>query len=633
MHSAFAGIIYPDVLQVTDLVENMLHVLQHRAEGAHYVHTYKNFQLGCIGLRYTISPKKNHFLCLDGWIDNESALRDVLSELEPSAIFANDLELLLLAYKHWGNNFLGRLSGEFALMLLDQDRNILLLARDFIGKKPLYWYQDKRYFLFGSELKSLLATGIVPQTPAPDAIASYLFFGFTPQDMTPIKDVNKLLPAHYLIFSLNQGQQIHPYWSYSSFFLNRTHAHKSQIVKHINELLEENVRVRIPREGPLGCFVSGGLGSATIAYYVQRIAQEHPIQAFTEGFRGYSEEDINATKTVCRNLSIKQTIGEMTPSQFLEEYPKIVWFLDEPLSDPNVMATWGLAKNSSRFTKTVYSGMGSDELLAGHSRYTIAEREVALVNRLSLLPAGLVKHLLVPLYRIFYPSAAFAILKGYRTNPWQFEYLRHAALFDEPLLEEASPKLAGLFNPETFLNKFHHLPRIQSNVSSFLYFDVKTRLPDAFILQYERLTRACGLTWHTPFLGKSLVEYAASLPEPESLLESETASYLKPLVQDIFPESFTKRPKKTRKHLLSSWVEHQGVFDVFQLLLHGTLVETGLISQKWLSQQLVTSDQMRNAFPQLFALLNLEIWFKLFINRSITAFPPSISLKDLLQEY
>jgi asparagine synthase (glutamine-hydrolysing) len=199
-------------------------------------------------------------------------------------------------------------------------------------------------------------------------------------------------------------------------------------------------------------------------------------------------------------------------------------------------------------------------------------------------------------------------------------------------VREASPKLSGAFSPETFLNKFHHLSRIPSPVSALLYFDVKTRLPDAYILQYERLTRAFKLCWQTPFLNRKLFEYAASLPEPEALRESETAAYLKPLLQGVFPEAFLSRPKKTRKHFLANWVDHQDIADVFHLLLKGTLVETGYISEKWLAEQLANPDQMRNAFPQLFAILTLEVWFRIFVNRTITPSPPGMSLKELLQE-
>lgn len=632
MGNAFAGIIFPDVLQMGDLLGAMLAPMRHRGSDRYITHTSKNIQIGCLGGPFATNSKKTLFCSLDGWIENGKELKKQLKSSGLTWTPQDDQELIIACYEMWSCEFLKKLNGDFALLLLDQDKGHLLLARDPVGKKPLYWYHDNKYFIFGSEIKALLATGIIPQTSAPDALSSYFFFGFIPQDMTPIFNVHKLLPAHYLIFSQNRGKQIVPYWSYSSFFSKHTQQNLTEITEQINELLTDCVKARIPAEEPLGCFLLGGLGSATNAYFLKKLAKDQPLEAFTVGFWEEYEEDIVAARSACKSLQIPQTINEITPATFFSEFAKIVWYLDEPLADPNVMATWKLAKDASSFTSTVYSGMGSDELLAGHSRYTLAERDVAPVNKLLMLPPAFIKHFLIPFSRIFYPKVAYNILRACRTNPWQYEYLRHSALFDAVQLGEAAPKLAKMFDPETFLHRFYNISRIPSNVSSLIYFDVKTRLPDLFIAQYERLTRAAGLIWHTPFLDKRMLEYTAGLPEPESLFESQSASYLKPLVHNVFPQSFINRPKKTRRQFLSTWIEHQDVADLFQLLLRGTLVETGIISEDWLRKQLSTQNMLPQAFPQLFAILTLEVWFRLFLNRSISLTPPNVSLQELLNE-
>lgn len=632
MSCAFAGIVYPEILHVDDVIELMIAPLQHRSVGEKFVLTHKNIQIGCSGCQLTNNPKRTIYCTIDGRIENIGAIRLELEGLGHTIENKNDLEVLITAYEQWDIQFLNKLNGEFSIVLFDMNTNRVILARDPVGKKPLYWYYDKHYFLFATEIKSLLSSGIVPQTIAPDALSSFLYFGYFPQDLTPIKNVNKLLPAHFLEFSPSYGIQINPYWSYSSYFSNRIHLHKSEITAKLYETLDLAVQNRIPAKGPLGCFLSGGIGSATIAYFLSKLAKDHPLKAFTAGFRGQNEEDLFAARLASESLQIPDQLSYIQSPTFLEEYPKIIWYLDEPLADPNVIATWVLAKQAASFTKTVYSGMGSDELLAGHSRYTLAERDTALVNRVMMIPKPILRYLLIPILKQVNPNLAYHIVKMYRTNPWQFEFLRHNALFEEPVLKEAAPKLAGLFDPETFLHKFHNLSRIQTNVSAFTYFDVKTRLPDCFILQYERLTRAFGLDWQTPFLDRNMLEFAASLPEPESLLETETASYLKPLVQDIFPSEFINRPKKTRKNFLSNWVENPEIFEIMQLLQHGTLIETGFISEAWLREQVQNQEQMRRSFQYLFAILSLEVWFRLFINRTVTATPPTKSLREILLE-
>lgn len=626
MTNAFAGIVYPDVFQVTDLIEPMLSPLKHRTSEKKHFFTFRNFQLGCYGNGFTSNGKKNIFLGLDGWIENLSTLKNLVGEQNLS-----QEALLIECYQKFGIKFLEKLNGEFAIVLLDEEKGQLYLARDPIGKKPMYWYHDKSFFLFASEIKALLATGIVPQTLAPEAIATYLFFGYTPQDITPIREVNKLLPAHYLSLNHLHSKQILPYWSYSYYFQKRAHQHKSTIIKNINDLLEQSVIARIPPVGPLGCIVSGGLGSGTIAYYLSRMtADERDLKAFTVGFGEESEEDIEAAELVSNRLHLNHSIEEVTPQFFIKNYAAIVWYLDEPIADPNVLATWKLAENASFFTKTVYSGMGSDELLAGHSRYSLQELKVQYSSKRLISKSTLQR--ILPLLSAIYPKSALELLKRYRTHPKQFEYLRRNAIFNEEAIKKASPHYATYFDPETFLNKFHNLSHIHSDLSSFLYFDVKTRLPDLFIHQYERLMTAHKIHWHTPFLDRKLIEYIAEIPAPETILEYQTASYLKPLIENVFPKTFIQRPKKTRKNFLSSWIEHDEIANLFYLLRRGTLIETGLISEEWLENQLSDREQMKINFSQLFAVLALEVWCRLFVNRSISPSPPSLSLEQLLRE-
>lgn len=287
---------------------------------------------------------------------------------------------------------------------------------------------------------------------------------------------------------------------------------------------------------------------------------------------------------------------------------------------------------SSSFTKRVYSGMGSDELLAGHSRYTIQESQINKIDRFIQGPLNLLRRALIPILNFMQSDYAFDLLKQSRSNSWQCEYLRQNALFDDTVLQQAAPKLAALFDPEVFLHKFHHLARIHSTVSSFLYFDVKTRLVDCFVLELERSTAAHGQDWSAPFLDRFLVEYLAGLPEPDQLDEKETAIWLKALLKNVFPEKVINRPKRTRRDFLKSWTHRSDIGELFKLLPKGTLVENGLISESWLNVHLETAQSREDSFRYLWAILMLEIWFRLFINRPIEKAPPDISPQELLSE-
>lgn len=631
-----AGIVYPDVFQVDQQLNPMLDVLQRRAENAGDSFYHKNYHIGITGGNLAINEKKSIVVALNGNLTNVDELQEAIHRHGHSHgnsyIPANNrgAHTILRAYELWGQGCMAKLSGEFAIAIMDLNREKLYLCRDRIGAKTLYWYQDQHHFLFASQLKALLITGSVPQTPSNDAIASYLYFGYIPQDMTAIKNVNKLLPGHFLQLNRNKSIFIQPFWSYSSYFEQKNQDNKPLILKNLNELITKSISVRLPENEKIGCFISGGLGSASVAYYLSKLKPMKDLYGFSVGFQGQNDPDIKTAMEVVKILGMNHEIDEITPSNFFDNLIQIIWHLDEPLADPNVIALWRMAKMASSKSKTVFSGMGSDELMAGHSRYTTLERQSGSSGRMWPHQIPFLQSLVIPFLKFFYPQGAFQLVKKLRTNPLQYEYLQHHALFSERQLGEASPTLAGLFDPEIFLHKFHNLDKIKSTVASFLYFDVKTRLADFYIPQLKKLTVANNLNWQTPFLDHHLFEYFAALPEPDQLTESETAAYLKVLLKDVYPPHILNRPKRTRPNFLGAWANEPEIKQILPLLQKGTLVESGLISPTWLNVQLNQTKDVEKSFKYLWAVLVLEIWFRLFINGPISVKPPDVSLKEFL---
>lgn len=627
-----AGIIYPDTFQLNQRIRPMMQALQHRCNKDPDLLVYKNIELGSCGQPIASNAQKTVYASLDGQIEN---FDEVCNDLKLHGYNCKGLsyaEVIVAAYSLWGVAFIQRIIGQFAIVILETETRKILLFRDRIGKKPLYWYHDQNYFIFASELKSILASGLVSQTPALDAFSSYLQFGYIPQDMTPIKKVNKLLPAYYLQFNNDQSKMIEAYWSYSSYFEKHHSARKQTVIAKLSELLDQSVQNLIPKNESVGCFVSGGLGSASIAYYTKKNIHEQNVFSYSVGFLSQNEEDVTVAKEVSQILEIPNTSKIISPKNFLDNFPAILWHLDEPLADPNIVATWNLAELASKQTKTVFSGMGSDELLAGHSRYTLLQEPKTTLNQLRQQLQPYLHTFLLPCLKILYKPGAYTLLKKLRTNPWQFDYMRHNTIFDEKTLEVASPELAKMFDPEIFLHKFHNLSRIQSTLASYLYFDVKTRLPDSYILQYDRLTAAHNLTWNSPFLNIRIVEYLASLIEPESITEKGTAQFLKEILHPIFPEYIVNRPKRTRKSFLKSWADEPEIRAAFKLLPQGMLADAGLVSEKWLKEMTTSPEMLRQSFPLLWSILTLEIWFRLFITKPLQTSPPKISVLDLLNE-
>ena len=629
---AIAGVVYPDVFQVTNLTQSMLSALARRSSLTPRTYSWKRVQLGTIGQPLGANEKHSVLLILDGRVQNVPSLRSQLQDAGYHLATEDATEVLVHCYDLWGIDFLKQLEGDFALALLDERENILVLARDPIGKRPLYWYQDEHHFLFASELNALLATGAVPQTPAIDGLAMYLSLGYLAQDVSPIQGVNKLLPAHYLVFHLEGHVSIRPYWSYSSYFTKNLSSPIEEVAGTLSSLLQSSIDGCCPENSPVGCLVSGGLGSAAVTYYARRCIDSDRVRTYSAGFLGESDADLQTAAEVASELRLSHKYEVVTQNTFLDDLVRIVWHMGEPIADPTTLVTWKLARLASTESRTVLSGMGADELLAGHSRYTLAEQQERYIPLMKRLLQDSIRRYMVPTVQLISQPWALSLLKESRTNPWQSAFLHSSTIFSEATLRRVSPTLDGLFDPDTFLQKFHRLPQIDSVVASYLYFDVKTRLPELYIQQYDRLMTAFGLDWQAPFLKKELVEFLAGFPEPEDLLQEQTASPLKHALRGHLSDAVIDRPKQSRPHFLSSWANTEAFREAMRQLQTGVCVEQGVISGTWLKHQIESPSRRQHSFKQLWTILTLEVWLRLFINRPVRTTPPEGSLMDLLAE-
>ncbi len=579
--NGIAGVIYPDVFQISHWINPLLNMMN--PSGANESYSNKNVQIGSAGEKIAFNSQKNSAALFAGHLENrEGMLKQLQSHgYQPST----DGEIIVNAYELWGNKAFRRLEGSFSLCILDMAKEKIIVVRDCIGEKPLYWYQDQHHFLFSSSLKALLATGAIPQTAAVDGLSSFLYFGYIPQEMSPIRNVNKLLPGHYLQITLNQVTSIHQYWSYSSHFERKEGPSETAIVQHLDHLLERAAKSLVADHQNVGYLSSSEPGSAIVAHYLEKALQ------------GYAQEI-----PVQKNLD-----AHVDPNALIE----IAWHLEEPQADQEVLATWNWAKQASSEINVLFTDIGCDEILAIHDRYHV--RKHLTESWRSAFNQELTHRFLLPALSALYKPAAFALLKRSRRKPWQFEYLNQNALFDEQAMRQAAPHLASQFDPETFLQKFHNLSKIKSKIGSFVYFDVKTRLPDLTIARYDRLMGAYGIRYCSPFLNRPLIEYFAGLPAGEG----------KAYLQALLPGAMQGNKQRINVK------EDSPFFQLFPLLKKGALIEAGILSEKWLKEALTTP---KEHYRQLWGLFFLEVWHRLFINRPMETAPPTLSLKELLLE-
>lgn len=575
-----AGVVYPEVFQVNHHVDTMLNALRHRKSEPRDIFSYKNLQIGITGNKIASNEKKTIYASLDGYIVNFHELSQDLKK--HGGVFSQNLtaaDLLVHCYELWGVNFFKQLSGDFAIVIFDQNKEKLILARDPLGKKPLYWFHDHRHFIFASELKALLASGLVPQTISKEAISAYLHLGYIPQDMAPIKDANKLLPGHYLLLNVHQNLSIQSYWSYSSYFENKPSPRKPVLMESLDSLMEKAFASRLGTSDFIGLFLSESHGSKVLEQNINKIGGHRQLFPYAN-----------------------------KPQNDLNPLVQVVWHMDEPQADQNSVSLWHLAAHAAQKTPLVFSDLGYLEFFCSQDYYQADQRALAARYRPGGPSMSWVKRLMINSLNYIYEPLALKILKKLRTHSWQIVHMKRHALFNDPALQAAFPKLSGLFDIQSFLNKFHNLNRIKNLTSSLLYFDVKTHLVDALMLQMERMTAAHGLDWQTPFLDRHLVEFLARHPQL-----SDQAGHFE------LPAQF------------NSWFEFS---EILPLLQKGHLVETGLLSEPWLLQQIKRYREGKEdlAFKHLWAILILELWHRLYIVRPITDKCPVGSVKEILME-
>ncbi|MCH9609881.1 MAG: Asparagine synthetase [glutamine-hydrolyzing] 1 [Chlamydiales bacterium] len=597
------GIIYPDAFQVTNLIKEVSSLYPHQSSKEFF--RFKNLELASFEKKIISNEQKTIWTLFSGKILNAKALREELVKLGFKFKTEEEEEVLFNGYEAWGEAFLSRLNGPYALALFDAKKEALLIARDPIGQKCLYWSDQGDYWLFSTEIKGLLATGLVPQNPSPSTLSTFLHFGYIPQDLSLIQGVNKLLPGHHLWVNLKQHWSIGQHYSLSDQIVKTHSISLESALEQFGEHMKNAVTRSIIPDQELGSIVTPDLGSTSLNWFLSHQAKNlHPI----------SEE---------RN-SLSENLSHLV---------EMVWHLDEPIADPSTLHTWQLAQQAKQSSCYAYSSLGWKQLLAGDPRFFSYGEELALSpplsHTLATLPPFLRDDLLIPLLRAFHLPYRYKILRNVDINRNLITYLLNSALFKGKNRKNASPFLDHYFNLEVFTQRFHRLGDLPGKINQSLYFDMKTHLPDCSLHQYDRLFSNQGVTLLCPFLDIDLLTFLVTLPDEVKFQKELPGHLLHKLMEKLSPTQ--PQPLKERAPSYKSWANREQIRLIFSSLERGRLVEEGLISKKWIAEQVSYPELADRSFRQLWSILILEIWFRLYINRPIGMQPYDVTIEELLE--
>ncbi len=551
----------------------------------------------------------------NGEIYNFVDLREDLRERGHCFVTQTDTEVLVHAYETFGERFVERLDGMFAFALWDAPQERLILARDRVGKKPLFFALVDGTIIFSSELQSLVRHPHVRREVDPAAIDQFLSFCYIPAPETIYQDVKKLEPAHYAVWESGR-LRTERYWSLR--YTPKRRMAEAEALEQLEYLMRDAVRKRLVSDVPLGAFLSGGIDSSAVVAFMTELADE-PVRTFTIGFEDEDFSELRYARTVANRLGTDHTEWVVKP-EALAVLPELVRHYGEPFGDSSAVPTYYVAQQSAGAVTVAFNGDGGDECFAGYDRYlghVVAERYrqfPAWVRRATETAVRV-----VPGRHEF---GRWSQLKRYlpvASLPWRERHLRWTSAFTAGAkaalyTSEFDTQLAGMDSAAWLTPHFRAAEELEI-LDASLYLDTLTYLPNDLLVKMDIASMANSLEVRSPFLDPAVLEFSAQLPI-DFKLRGRTHKYLlKRLLEKRVPRHILKRRKMGFGIPVGRWFRTD-----LQPLLRETLLSPAAVSRNLFRPKvvadLVTSHVTGRAHhtDRLWLLLMLELWFQEFAN-------------------
>ncbi|HTZ95269.1 MAG TPA: asparagine synthase (glutamine-hydrolyzing) [Terriglobales bacterium] len=608
------------------LIGDMLDTIRHRGPDDEGVFLAPQVGLGfvrlaIIDLATGHQPLSNEdgtvWIVFNGEIYNYRELRKFLLEKGHILKTQSDTEVIVHLYEEFGAACVEKLRGMFAFAIWDQKTKSLLLARDRVGIKPLYYSLTDKAIIFASEMKAILADPTVTRELAPEVIDRFLTFLYVPGEETLLKSVRKLAPGHYLM-AKGGKVEVRQYWDLK-FSKPSEPWTLAGAERKLSELLAESVELHMIADVPVGILLSGGVDStAVLSCAAERTEKE--ISTYTVGFSGSGFADERPyAKLVAEKFRSRHRDMTISAANFAEFLPKYVWHMEEPVCEPPAIAMYYVSKMARNYVKVLLSGEGGDEAFAGYNNY----RSIVWMERLKrICPplngtmawglSQLNSHLhstrlakYTPLLGAIFPQYYYS-----RTStPFRYSGNGIGELFstdfsssiDKEFVVEPLRRLFAAVKDESILNQM-------------LYIDTKTWLPDDLLIKADKMTMANSLELRVPLLDHRLLEFAASLPA-HFKLNCFTMKYIwKKSLSKRIPGAILKRKKAGFPVPYESWLRNEFRDDIRDILTDRKTLERGYFQKQGIEQLIKANVEHGLYAKEVFSLVTLELWHRMFLD-------------------
>jgi asparagine synthase (glutamine-hydrolysing) len=605
----------------------MCDVMAHRGPDDEGIHAHGQLALGMrrlsiVDLATGHQPLSNEdgsiWIVFNGEIYNHSSLRERLIAAGHRYRTHSDTETIVHLYEEFGRECVQHIKGMFAFAIWDAKQRTLFIARDRLGIKPLYYHLSPERFLFGSEIKVVLEHPSMRRGLNRAVLPEYLAFGYISGEETFYHGVRKLMPGHWLAITDAGELLIRPYWDLKPVQNEATFDEQSY-VEHYRELLEGSVNSHLMSDVPLGVFLSGGLDSSAVAALMTKIRRE-PIDTFSVGYGEETYSELPYARTVAQHLNSRHHEVLVSRTDFFGSLPKLIWHEDEPIVWPSSVALFFVAQLAAERVKVVLTGEGSDETLAGYSRYAFTMKNLTLdrVYR-AVIPRGMRSHIResIATSRWLNASARRQLSHTFfalGADSWiSFYFDNFFSAFNQ---KEQSELLADDFaelvaNGSAYKNVLQFWDRSSGVLlQRLLYTDIKTYLVE-LLMKQDNMSMAASIESRVPFLDHLLVEWAMGVPGEIQIHGLAGKRILKKAMHDLLPQSVIYRVKKGFPTPWSGWLAGAQLDDIERLILGPRSLNRSLFKPSAVKKLFREHRaRYRDHYDRIWRLLNLELWHR-----------------------
>jgi len=550
----------------------------------------------------------------NGEIYNFVELRKELKEKGHQFTTESDTEVIVHGYEEWGDDCVSRFNGIFAFALWDANRRRLLLARDHLGVKPLYYVKIGGSLFFSSEIKAFLAVPGCPREVDLKALGELFALRYVPSPDTLFRDIKKLPPAHCMVADAS-GFTIKRYWNWVP--RESTKVKESELIEAYQELLEDAVRLQMRSDVPVGLFLSSGIDSGALLAMMSRHS-DRPIHTFTIGFEeGETSNETDDARKMAQDFGADHEEMIVGPRDYQDYYERYLWDLEEPVGNESAAAFYFVSLIASKKVKVALTGQGADEPWAGYNRYI----GIKLSEYYKQLPRTVTQRMIRPMITRFAKD----------------ERLRRGVVaLDEPDTLSRMVKIYSFYNAQmkaqlfqpwvraqvsedgqdarAALNRLHSDVENLDSLTQMLYIDTRANLPDDLLMVSDKTSMANSVESRVPYLDYRLVEFIETLP-PHMKLRGFHGKYLhKKALRKWLPDRIIQQKKKGFANPVHSWLRKSMKHYVNDCLLSPTAAVRRYFDQRYIKQLVDDHEAGRqNYLRHIYLLISFELWHQKFI--------------------